>query len=39
VRDPRGKVSDERRRVAVAVEEEALWFPDGEGNLHKRTHE
>ena len=33
--DPGGKVSDERRRIAVAVEEEALSFSDEEGNLRK----
>ena len=39
MRDPGGKVSDERRRIVVTVEEEALSFLDEEGNLRKRIHE
>ena len=39
VGDPRGKVFDKRRRITVAVEEEALSFPDEEENLRRRTHE
>ena len=34
MRDPREKVSDEEHRVAVAVEEKALSFPDEERNLY-----
>ena len=33
------KVSNEKYRIAVAVEVEALLFPDEEGNLRRRTHE
>ena len=32
--DPEGKISDEKRRIAVAVKEEALLFPDEEMMLH-----
>ena len=39
VGDPREKVSNEKYRIAVAVEEEALSFSDEEGNLCRRTHE
>ena len=33
--DPGEKVSDERRQITVAVEEEALSLPDEERNLRK----
>ena len=36
--DHREKVSDEKYRIAVAVEKEALLFSDEEGNLCRRTH-
>jgi len=39
VGDPGEKVSDEKRQIAVAVEEEALSLPDEEGNIRERTHE
>ena len=34
MRDPKEKVSDEKYRIAVAVEEKALSFSDEERNLH-----
>jgi len=32
--DPKEKVSDEEHRIAVVVEEEALWLLDEERTLH-----
>jgi len=34
VGDPGGKVSNEKRRIAVAVKEEVLSFPDEEMMLY-----
>ena len=37
--DPGEEVSDEKRQIAVVVEEKALSFPDEKRNLCRRTHE
>jgi len=33
--DPEEKVSDEKHRIAIAIEKEALSFPNEEGNFRR----
>ena len=33
--DPKGKVSNKKRRIASVVKKEALLFPDEDGNLYR----